>query len=66
MATIEGRNRVIEAIKNDREKDKIMIENSDKEGAIKKIIGMAKEKNIDKDKIEKIADVIIKKVGREN
>ena len=46
MATIEGRNPVIEAIKNDREIDKIMIANSAKEGSIKKIIGMAKEKNI--------------------
>ena len=40
MATIEGRNPVIEAIKNDREIDKIMIANSAKEGSIKKIIGM--------------------------
>ena len=46
LATIEGRNPVIEAIKNDREIDKIMIANSAKEGSIKKIIGMAKEKNI--------------------
>ena len=45
LATIEGRNPVIEAIKNDREIDKIMIANSAKEGSIKKIIGMAKEKN---------------------
>lgn len=44
LATIEGRNPVIEAIKNDREIDKIMIANSAKEGSIKKIIGMAKEK----------------------
>ena len=57
MATIEGRNPVIEAIKNDREIDKIMIANSAKEGSIKKIIGMAKEKNIviqyvDKNKLD--------------
>ena len=36
MATIEGRNPVIEAIKNDREIDKIMIANGAKEGSIKK------------------------------
>ena len=60
MATIEGRNPVIEAIKNDREIDKIMIANSAKEGSIKKIIGMAKEKNIviqyvDKHKLDEIS-----------
>ena len=58
--TIEGRNPVIEAIKNDREIDKIMIANSAKEGSIKKIIGMAKEKNIviqyvDKNKLDEIS-----------
>ena len=60
MATIEGRNPVIESIKNDREIDKIMIANSAKEGSIKKIIGMAKEKNIDKDKIEKILPFLVR------
>ena len=60
MATIEGRNPVIEAIKNDREIDKIMIANSAKEGSIKKIIGMAKEKNIviqyvDKHKLDEVS-----------
>ena len=60
MATIEGRNPVIEAIKNDREIDKIMIANSAKEGSIKKIIGMAKEKNIviqyvDRNKLDEIS-----------
>ena len=59
MATIEGRNPVIEAIKNDREIDKIMIANSAKEGSIK-IIGMAKEKNIviqyvDKHKLDEVS-----------
>ena len=44
MAIIEGRNPIIEALKNDREIDKIMISNSSKEGSIKKIIAMAKEK----------------------
>ena len=60
MATIEGRNPVIDAIKNDREIDKIMIANSAKEGSIKKIIGMAKEKNIviqyvDKHKLDEVS-----------
>ena len=60
MAIIEGRNPVIEAIKNDREIDKIMIANSAKEGSIKKIIGMAKDKNIivqyvDKNKLDEIS-----------
>ncbi|MGL5347078.1 MAG: 23S rRNA (guanosine(2251)-2'-O)-methyltransferase RlmB [Peptostreptococcaceae bacterium] len=59
MASIEGRNPVIEAIKNDREIDKIMISNSAKEGSIKKIIAMAKEKNlviqyVDKNKLDEI------------
>jgi len=60
LANIEGRNPVIEAIKNDREIDKIMISNSAKEGSIKKIIGMAKEKNlviqyVDKNKLDEIS-----------
>ncbi|RDY25331.1 23S rRNA (guanosine(2251)-2'-O)-methyltransferase RlmB [Romboutsia weinsteinii] len=60
LASIEGRNPVIEAIKGDREIDKIMISNSAKEGSIKKIIGMAKDKNIvvqyvDKNKLDEIS-----------
>ena len=60
MAIIEGRNPVIEAIKNDREIDKIMIANGAKEGSIKKITAMAKEKNIvlqyvDKNKLDEIS-----------
>ena len=60
MAIIEGRNPVIEAIKNDREIDKIMVANSAKEGSIKKIIGMAKEKNliiqyVDRNKLDEIS-----------
>ena len=59
MASIEGRNPVIEAIKNGREIDKIMIANGAKEGSIKKVIAMAKEKNIviqyvDKNKLDEI------------
>ena len=60
MANIEGTNPVIEAIKNDREIDKIMIANGAKEGSIKKIIAMAKEKNIviqyvDRNKLDEIS-----------
>ncbi len=60
MANIEGRNPVIEAIKSDREIDKILIANSAKEGSIKKIIGMAKDKNIiiqyvDKHKLDEVS-----------
>ena len=60
MANIVGRNPVIEAIKNDREIDKIMIANGAKEGSIKKIIAMAKEKNIviqyvDRNKLDEIS-----------
>ena len=46
MANIEGRNPIIEALRSDRAIDKLMISNTSKEGSIKKIIGMAKEKNI--------------------
>lgn len=60
MAIIEGRNPVIEAIKNDREIDKIMIANGAKEGSIKKITAMAKEKSIiiqyvDRNKLDEIS-----------
>ncbi len=61
MAFVEGRNPVIEAIKNNREIDKIMIANSAKEGSIKKIIGMAKDKNlviqyVEKQKLDEISE----------
>ena len=60
MALIEGRNPVIEAIKSDRQIDKIMISNFSKEGSIKKVIALAKEKNIiiqyvDKNKLDEIS-----------
>lgn len=60
MANIEGRNPVIEVLKSDRQIDKIMIANGAKEGSIKKIIGMAKDKNIvvqyvDKNKLDEIS-----------
>lgn len=46
MALIEGRNPVIEALKNNRPIEKIMVNKGSKEGSIKKIIGMAKDNNI--------------------
>ena len=60
MTNIEGRNPVIEVLKSDRQIDKIMIANGAKEGSIKKIIGMAKDKNIvvqyvDRNKLDEIS-----------
>lgn len=60
MTNIEGRNPVIEVLRSDRQIDKIMIANGAKEGSIKKIIGMAKDKNIvvqyvDKNKLDEIS-----------
>ena len=60
MTNIEGRNPIIEALRSDRPIDKLMISNTSKEGSIKKIIGMAKEKNIviqyvDKHKLDEIS-----------
>lgn len=46
MALIEGRNPVLEALKNNRDIEKILINKESKEGSIKKIIAIAKEKNI--------------------
>ena len=61
MANIEGRNPVIEALKNDRNIEKILIATSAKEGSIKKIMGMAKDKNIvvqnvDRKKLDEISE----------
>ena len=60
LTNIEGRNPVIEVLKSDRQIDKIMIANGAKEGSIKKIIGMAKDKNIvvqyvDRNKLDEIS-----------
>ena len=60
LANIEGRNPIIEALRSDRPIDKLMISNTSKEGSIKKIIGMAKEKNVviqyvDKHKLDEIS-----------
>ena len=60
MANIEGRNPIIEALRSDRPIDKLMISNTSKEGSITKIIGMANEKNVviqyvDKNKLDEIS-----------
>ena len=43
---IEGRNPVLEAMKADREIEKILVAKGNNQGSIIKIIGMAKDKNI--------------------
>jgi len=57
---IEGRNPVLEALKSSRDIDKILIQEGEKEGSIKKIIALAKEKKIpiqfvDKKKLNQIS-----------
>lgn len=61
MVKIEGRNPVIEALNGDRNIDKIMIAKGTKEGSIKKIEAMAKDKNIiiqyvDRKKLDEISE----------
>ncbi|WP_099191095.1 23S rRNA (guanosine(2251)-2'-O)-methyltransferase RlmB [Tepidibacter mesophilus] len=61
MIQIEGRNPVIEALRGERNIDKIMIAKGTTEGSIKKIIGMAKDKGIivqyvDRKKIDEISE----------
>lgn len=46
MAIIEGRNPIIEALKNNRSIEKIMVNKASKEGSIKKILAMANEKKV--------------------
>lgn len=46
MAIIEGRNPIIEALKSNRSIEKIMVNKASKEGSIKKILAMAKEKKV--------------------
>ncbi|MGV8154058.1 MAG: 23S rRNA (guanosine(2251)-2'-O)-methyltransferase RlmB [Alkaliphilus sp.] len=58
---IFGRNPVLEALKAEREIDKIMISKDSKDGSIKKIIALAKEKKIvvqyvEKPKIKEVSD----------
>jgi len=61
LALIEGRNPVIEALKNKRPIDKIMVNKSSKEGSIKKIIGIARDNNViiqqvDRHKLDEISE----------
>jgi 23S rRNA (guanosine2251-2'-O)-methyltransferase len=61
VVKIEGRNPVIEALRGDRNIDKIMIASGAKEGSIKKIIAMAKDKGIviqyvDRKKLDEISE----------
>lgn len=58
---IEGRNPVMEALRSDREIDKILIANGAQQGSIQKIIGMAKDKGIliqyvEKQKIDQLSE----------
>lgn len=58
---IEGRNSVLEALRANRTINKILIAKGNKEGSIKQIIAIAKEKNIvlqevEKQKLDKMSD----------
>ena len=58
---IEGRNAVMEALKNDREIDYIYIKKGENEGSINKIIGKAKAnkimiKTVDKSKLDEMSE----------
>ena len=46
LAIIEGRNPIIEALKNNRSIEKIMVNKASNEGSMKKILAMAKEKKV--------------------
>ncbi len=61
MDKIEGRNPVMEALKAGREIDKILVAKGAAEGSIKKIIGMAKERgipvqNVERNKLNEISE----------
>lgn len=61
MAIIEGRNPIIEALKNNRPIEKIMVNKSSKEGSIKKILAMAKEnkviiQEVDRHKLDEMSE----------
>lgn len=61
MAIIEGRNPIIEALKNNRPIEKIMVNKASKEGSIKKILAMAKEnkviiQEVDKHKLDEMSE----------
>ncbi len=58
--TIEGRNPVMEALKSGREIEKILVAKGAREGSINKIIGMAKDKSVfyqyvERQKLDEIA-----------
>ena len=61
MAIIEGRNPIIEALKNNRPIEKIMVNEASKEGSIKKILAMAKEnkviiQEVDRHKLDEMSE----------
>jgi len=61
LALIEGRNPVIEALKNSRPIEKIMVNKASKEGSIKKIIGIARDNNViiqqvDRHKLDELSE----------
>ena len=61
MAIIEGRNPIIEALKNNRPIKKIMVNKASKEGSIKKILAMAKEnkviiQEVDRHKLDQMSE----------
>lgn len=58
---IEGRNAVLEALKNNREIDSILVKKGEIEGSLQKIISMAKErriiiKTVDKKKLDELSE----------
>lgn len=61
MTIIEGRNPIIEALKNNRPIEKIMVNKASKEGSIKKILAMAKEnkviiQEVDRHKLDEMSE----------
>lgn len=61
MAIIEGKNPIIEALKNNRPIEKIMVNKASKEGSIKKILAMAKEnkviiQEVDRHKLDEMSE----------
>lgn len=61
MAIIEGRNPIIEALKNNRPIEKIMVNKASKEGSIKKILAMARDnkviiQEVDRHKLDEMSE----------
>lgn len=61
LAIIEGRNPIIEVLKNNRSIEKIMVNKASKEGSIKKILAMAKEnkviiQEVDRHKLDEMSE----------